>query len=347
MDTTALYADVVLPAASWFEMWNINTTDLHSYVIPMTPVIPPQFESRSDWQIWQGLADALAATGLSFSDTLPDGTARTRNFATLGNDFRGLTSDGNTGGVDLTNDKDACQFLLNNSPEFAGLTMDGIAAQPARLTQTSEEWTSDILPNEAYYAFQRMTHHFRPLTTLTGRQQFYIDHDWYVNEFGEELPVYKPPVDVDAYPLRWITPHGRWSIHSTYRDCKFQLRMQRGRPIVYLNPAEAASRGLADNDPVEVFNGHGSLVAHLCITPRLPSGMAQMYHGWESYMLKNALAGPRPLDNGWQSPCTIRIKPTQLIGGYGHVRFRLNYWGPTGNQKDTRVQVRKYTGTIP
>jgi complex iron-sulfur molybdoenzyme family reductase subunit alpha len=123
--------------------------------------------------------------------------------------------------------------------------------------------------------------------------------------------------------------------------------MQRGRPIVYLNSAEAASRGLVDNDPVEVFNSHGSLVAHLCISPRLPNGMAQMYHGWESYMLKNALRGPRPLDNGWQSPCTIRIKPTQLIGKYGHINFRLNYWGPTGNQKDTRVQVRKYTGTIP
>ncbi len=343
MDTTALYADVVLPAASWFEMWNINTTDLHSYVIPMTPVIPPQFDSRTDWQIWQSLADALAASGISFSDAVPDGTTITRDFSTLGTDFRTF----NTDGQNLTDDKVACQFLLNNSPEFAGLTMDGIAAQPARLAQTSEEWTSDMLPNEAYFAFQRMTEHLRPLTTLVGRQQFYIDQDWFLNEFHEELPVYKPPVDVDAFPLRWITPHGRWSIHSTYRDCKFQLRMQRGRPIVYLSPADASSRRLLDNDPVEVFNGHGSLVAHLCISPRMPNGMAQMYHGWESYMLKNALTGPRPLDNGWQSPCTIRIKPTQLIGGYGHVRFRLNYWGPTGNQKDTRVQVRKYTGTFP
>ncbi|MHC1742077.1 MAG: molybdopterin-dependent oxidoreductase [Syntrophobacteraceae bacterium] len=352
MDTTALHADVVLPAATWFEMWNINTTDLHSYVIPMTPVIPPQFESRTDWQIWQGLADALAATGLSFSDTVPDGTIINRNFASLGSDFRNFnTAPLPAGAADLSNDKDACQFLLNNSPEFSGLTMDDIAAQPARLAQTSEEWTSDLLPNRAYYGFQRMTEHLRPLTTLTGRQQFYIDHDWYVNELGEELPVYKPPVDVDVngstlYPLRWITPHGRWSIHSTYRDCKFQLRMQRGRPIVYLSPAEATARGLLDNDAVEVFNGHGSLVAHLCVSSRLPDGMAQMYHGWESYMLKNALVTPT-FKNGWQGPCTIRIKPTQLIGGYGHVNFRLNYWGPTGNQKDTRVDIRKYNGTIP
>ncbi len=349
MDTTALYADVVLPATSWFEQWNINTTDLHSYVIPMTPVIPPQFESKTDWQIWQGLADKLALTGLVFDDTVPNGTIVHRDFSILGTQFRTFNT-APPGGVDLplpglTDDKVACQFLLNNSLEFTGLTMDAIAAKPARLVQASEEWTSDILLNEAYYAFQRMFEHKRPLTTLTGRQQFYIDHDWYVNEFHEELPLYKPPVDVDQYPLRWITPHGRWSIHSTYRDCKFQLRMQRGRPIVYLSPAEAAARGLVDNDPVEIFNAHGSVVAHLCISSRLPNGMAQMYHGWESYMLKNALN--IAFKNGWQGPVTIRIKPTQLIGGYGHVNFRLNYWGPTGNQKDTRVEVRKYSGTIP
>jgi complex iron-sulfur molybdoenzyme family reductase subunit alpha len=343
MDTTALYADVVLPATSWFEMWNLNTTDLHSYIIPFTPVIPPQFGSRSDWQIWQGLADALANTGVVFQDSLPDGTTITRDYATLGTDFRTL----NTDGQDLSDDKDACQFLLDSSVETNGLTMDGIAEQPARLLETSEEWTSDLLPNQAYYGFQRMTEHLKPLHTLTGRQQFYIDHDWYLSDFREELPVYKPPVDADLYPLRWITPHGRWSIHSTYRDLKFQLRMQRGRPIVYLSPSEAQARGLLDNDPVEVLNDHGSLVAHLCVSPRLPAGMALMYHGWESYMLKNNLDDTSGFKNGWQGPCTIRIKPTQLVGGYAQLKFRLNYWGPTGNQKDTRVQVVKYAGTLP
>ncbi|MEA3242726.1 MAG: hypothetical protein U9Q19_04705, partial [Pseudomonadota bacterium] len=36
----------------------------------------------------------------------------------------------------------------------------------------------------------------------------------------------------------------------------------------------------------------------------------------------------------------VRINPTQLAGKYGQLTFRLNYWGPTGNQKDTRVDVR-------
>lgn len=322
MDTSAFYADVVLPAASFYEKWDLNSTDLHSYIHPFTPVIPPLHESKTDWQIWQTLAKALQDTGFSYYDAK---FGLQRNFSTLVSSF---TNDGAIAG-----DKAACQYLLDHAEETAGITMDQINTRPHRFTQTSEVWTSDIKPGVAYYGFQRMTEHKRPLNTLTGRQQFYVDHDWFL-EMGEQLPVYKPPVDVDAYPLRWITPHGRWSIHSTWRDAKYQLRLQRGRPIVYLSPGEAARRGLVDNDKVEIYNKNGSFIAHLNVSPRIPDGMAQMYHGWERYFFQKG---------GWQTPTTIRIKPTQLAGGYGQLKFKLNYWGPTGNQKDTRVEIRKAT----
>ncbi len=38
------------------EKWDLNTTDLHTYAIPFTPVIDPMYESRTDWQIWRSLA---------------------------------------------------------------------------------------------------------------------------------------------------------------------------------------------------------------------------------------------------------------------------------------------------
>jgi nitrate reductase / nitrite oxidoreductase, alpha subunit len=326
MDTTALNADVVLPAATWAEKWDLSTTDLHSFVHPFTPVVPPQFDSRTDWQIWRGLAAALQKTGLAFEDALPDGPKLRRDFSTLASDFDRMNTDGRS----LADDRDACRFLLEQSPETRGLTLEAIAERPRRFLRTSEEWTSDLKEGVPYYGFQRMYEGNRPLHTLTGRQQFYIDHEWFV-EAGEELPVYKPPLEVDRYPLRWITPHGRWSIHSTWRDAKYQLRLQRGRPIVYLSPSEAEKRGLQDNERVEIANGHGSLPAYLCVSHRIADGIALMYHGWEKTFLEGA----------WQSPTTIRIKPTQLAGGYPQLRFRLNYWGPTGNQKDTRVEVRK------
>lgn len=324
MNTTGLYADVILPAASMFEKWDLSVTDLHSYINPFTPIIEPQMDSKTDWQIWQLLAKALQDTKFSFTDILPGGITLTRDFSTLVNDF---TENGS-----LASDKSAGQCILDNAVETKGMTMDGINQQPRRFVATHEERTSDIKEGVAYYGFQRMYELKRPLSTLTGRQQFYIDHQWFL-DFGEQLPAYKPPVDEDKYPLRWNTPHGRWSIHSVWRDAKYQLRLQRGRPIVHLNPAEAQARSLADNDAIEIYNDHGKIVAQLCISQRIPAGMAHMYHGWERYNFEKG---------GFQSPTTIRMKPTQLVGGYGQLEFRFNYWGPTASQRDTRVNIRKY-----
>ena len=57
MDTSALYSDVVLPAASWYEKNDLNTTDLHSYIHPLGAAVPPCWESKSDWDIFRLLAE--------------------------------------------------------------------------------------------------------------------------------------------------------------------------------------------------------------------------------------------------------------------------------------------------
>jgi complex iron-sulfur molybdoenzyme family reductase subunit alpha len=360
MDTTATFADIVLPAASMMEKWDLNTTDLHTYTIPFTPVIDPLYESRTDWQIWRSLADALAATGFSFADKVPNGDTIDRDFATLLTDFDTLNVEtvGIPGPGNVGDDRDACSFILDNAVETNGTqggvkqTIDGphrfvddqdqndnaldnsIIKHPIRFGATSEAWTTSLQEGVAYHTHGRMFDELQPIGTMAGRQQFYIDQDWYLNEFEEELPTFKSDVldTVDqGFPLRWSTPHGRWSIHSTWRDAKAQLRLQRGRTVVYLNPAEAARRKMEDNELVEVYNDHGAVQVHLDISPRIPEGFALMYHGWERYQS----------NTGWQAPTHVRINPTQLVGKYGQLNFRLNYWGPTGNQKDTRVDVRK------
>jgi len=56
MDTSALYSDIVLPSASWYEKNDLNTTDLHSYFHPFGAAVPPCWESRTDWEIFRSLA---------------------------------------------------------------------------------------------------------------------------------------------------------------------------------------------------------------------------------------------------------------------------------------------------
>ncbi|HRQ32046.1 MAG TPA: molybdopterin-dependent oxidoreductase, partial [Anaerolineales bacterium] len=59
MDTSALYSDIVLPAASWYEKDDLNTTDMHSYIHPLTMAVPPSWESKSDWDIFKILAEKV------------------------------------------------------------------------------------------------------------------------------------------------------------------------------------------------------------------------------------------------------------------------------------------------
>lgn len=61
MDTSALYSDIVLPSASWYEKDDLNTTDLHSFIHPLGAAVPPCWESRTDWDIFRMLAAKIAS----------------------------------------------------------------------------------------------------------------------------------------------------------------------------------------------------------------------------------------------------------------------------------------------
>ncbi|HNT89662.1 MAG TPA: molybdopterin-dependent oxidoreductase, partial [Candidatus Hydrogenedentes bacterium] len=56
MDTSALYSDIVLPAATWYEKADLNSTDMHSFIHPLSAAVPPCWESKSDWRIFQAIA---------------------------------------------------------------------------------------------------------------------------------------------------------------------------------------------------------------------------------------------------------------------------------------------------
>ena len=60
MDTSALYSDIVLPTASWYEKDDLNTTDMHSFIHPLAAAVPPSWESKSDWDIFKILAGKVS-----------------------------------------------------------------------------------------------------------------------------------------------------------------------------------------------------------------------------------------------------------------------------------------------
>ncbi len=60
MSTTCLYSDIVLPTATWYEKNDLNTSDMHPFIHPLSTAVDPAWESRSDWDIYKGLAKAFS-----------------------------------------------------------------------------------------------------------------------------------------------------------------------------------------------------------------------------------------------------------------------------------------------
>ena len=65
MSTTCVYSDIVLPTATWYEKNDLNTSDMHPFIHPLSAAVDPVWESRSDWEIYKGIAKA-------FSDVAPE-----------------------------------------------------------------------------------------------------------------------------------------------------------------------------------------------------------------------------------------------------------------------------------
>ena len=277
---------------------------------------------------------------------------------------------------------DACEVILSLAPEtnghvavkawkslsgFTGLSHDHLAegkehetirfrdvqAQPRKII-SSPVWSGLEDEHVSYNAGYTNVHEMIPWRTLTGRQQFYMDHEWML-AFGEGFMGYRPPVNTKTIApmlgkkpnghkevvLNWITPHQKWGIHSTYSDNLLMLTLSRGGPIVWLSEDDARSAGIEDNDWIELFNVNGAISARAVVSQRVMPGMAMMYHAQERIINVpgSEITGTR---GGIHNSVTRTVlKPTHMIGGYAQLSWGFNYYGTTGTNRDEFVIVRK------
>jgi nitrate reductase alpha subunit len=56
MSTTCVYSDIVLPTATWYEKHDLNTSDMHPFIHPLSAAVDPAWEARTDWDIYKGIA---------------------------------------------------------------------------------------------------------------------------------------------------------------------------------------------------------------------------------------------------------------------------------------------------
>ena len=65
MSTTCVYSDIVLPTATWYEKNDLNTSDMHPFIHPLTSAVDPVWECKSDWEIYKAIAK-------KFSEVAPE-----------------------------------------------------------------------------------------------------------------------------------------------------------------------------------------------------------------------------------------------------------------------------------
>jgi nitrate reductase alpha subunit len=262
--------------------------------------------------------------------------------------YRAYAAEEKKVGVKLT---DLAEWNRGSRVSFADL-----ARQPRRLLD-SPCWTGLTGNGRTYTAYAVNVERLVPWRTLTGRQHFYLDHPGFI-AFGEALPTYKPRPDAaltqdlevtdtrrPALKVNYLTPHGKWGIHSTYGDNLRMLTLSRGTHPLWVNDADARKIGVQDNDWLEILNDHGVVVTRAVVSARVPSGMVLLYHSPERTIgvPKSPTRGNRRA-GGHNSLTRVRLKPTLMLGGYGQFTWSMNYWGPTGNNRDTFVLVRKLEG---
>ena len=243
---------------------------------------------------------------------------------------------------------------LSEGSEEKRITYADCQARPVPVI-TSPEWSGSETGGRRYAPFTVNVEELKPWHTLTGRMHFFLDHDW-IEELGEQLPVYRPPLDMArlfdepqigsttagiGLCVRYLTPHSKWSIHSEYQDNLFMLSLSRGGPTMWMSPEDATKIGAKDNDWVEAVNRNGVMVLRLIISHRMPEGTVFVHHAQE-----RTIDVPLSETNGnrggiHNSLTRLLVKPSHMAGGYAQMSFAFNYLGPTGNQRDEVTMVRR------
>ena len=248
---------------------------------------------------------------------------------------------------------------LAEGSEDRRITFADLQAHGPQPVVTSPEWSGSEHGGRRYSAFVVNIEHSRPFHTLTGRQHYYLDHDW-MRDMGESLPVFRPPLDLHhlygeaavgstgsapggeaQVAVRYLTPHNKWSIHSQYFDNLHMLTLGRGGQTIWMSPADADKVGVRDNDWIEATNRNGVVVARAVVSHRMPEGTVFMYHAQERTM-GTPLSETSGKRGGVHNSLTrVLIKPSHLIGGYAQQTYAFNYIGPTGNQRDEVTLIRR------
>jgi len=255
---TAKFADVVLPVTTTLERNDIGFGSHEGMVVAMRKVVPPAGEARDDYAIFTGLAERLGV----------------KEAFTEGRDEMGWVE--NLYGV-LHKRAAGMGITL---PDFATFWEQGVV-----------DLNAHAAPRVGFAAYRADLEANR-LNTDSGKIEIFSER---LAGFGladcPGHPTWFEPLEwlgageAREYPLHLLSDQPNRKLHSQLDASPWVAAGKvSGREPVYLNPADAAARGIAAGDVVEVFNARGRSLAGAVLSDRIMPGVARLSTGaWYDY----------------------------------------------------------------
>jgi anaerobic selenocysteine-containing dehydrogenase len=247
---TARYADIVLPATTQMEQYDIMFSWGHFYLALNPPAIKPQGEAVPNTELFRRLAAAMGFDDPHFK---------------------------------RSDEQMALEAMDWSSPAMAGITMEELTQRGfARL----KVGTPDTYAPHANGNFPTPSGKVELKASMAAAGSFVLPlFRQGSNEFQDGTPVdpvpcYIPPQesrDTNAtlgqkYPLNILSPKNHAFLNSGYGNIARQLG-HAGEQYIVMHPTDARARGIAEGERVEVFNDRGRFHAELQVSDEVREGV--------------------------------------------------------------------------
>ena len=240
LDSSASLADIILPSVTNYESYEIRMDPGYGRFANL--MIPPEGlklpgDVKSEWEICMLLCkkieEVAKRNGIDKVDDPKYMT--TRDFGSMYKDF--ITVDGQ----EIKNYKEVLEWVMDKTLALGGADIKKAAETGFISLGRAAGQVSPLYPDRPFYPFEFQTQLKRPYFTNSGRQQFYVDQEFYL-KMGFAVPSAREPVRPDKYPFAFYNPHTRYGIHTTWRMNKYHLRLQRSGPVVCISPLTAKGK---------------------------------------------------------------------------------------------------------
>jgi trimethylamine-N-oxide reductase (cytochrome c) len=335
------YADVILPACTVFERWDISeelnvgpayvhhmySMCNHRVINMQHKAIEPLGESKSDYDIFLALSEKL--------------------------DMGAVYSEG--GQTEL----DWCKRVFDSSDvskhiswkKFLKKGYFVVPPEPeASRAPTAYKWFYEgrkkDVPEPAPLPSEYVGNYGEGLQTPSGKYEFIPETLGRFDDpdrppLNKYMPAYEDPkkdAELADYPLQLLSPHSRYPFHvmgddegSSLRDIREHRVLVDGHYylVARVNQQDAKARGVVDDDLIRLWNNRGSIVCAAQCTDRIRPGVVSVATGSAEY---------RPMGEPGKSTdlggCVNLLNPSKSITKKSH--------GIKPNS--TLMQFEKWTG---